>query len=354
MSMKKILLLGLEKNTNLGDGVIADCTRYLTEKITKECGIVCQIDSLDMMEDAYDSIPDYDVLIFVGGGIIKYKYQEFYEYIDKITEIADAHNIPVLFNAVGVEGYDASNPKCMQLKKAINRSCVKSITVRDDYDTLRDCYMENPAIVTKKVADPTVWTGTVFRKSKKDSDVIGLGVIREGIFESNGIDIEREKIFALWSGIITQLEKEGKKWKIFTNGWSSDMKFARNLMKYMGREEEIDKMVIKVPEKNEELVETISNFQGVIAGRLHANIISYSLGIPSVGIVWNDKCRLWGETISYPERFFATDAFDAEKIVKQCLQAIAQGYEKTDRDAFANTVYVSLKEALVKALTAAD
>lgn len=348
--MKKILLLGLQKNTNLGDAVIADCALYLVEKITKELGIMCQIDALDIMEESYESVKDYDLLIFVGGGIIKFKYQKFHEYIDKITLIADENNIPVLFNAVGVEGYDSTDSKCCQLKTAINRSCVKSITVRDDYATLRDYYMENPNIVTKKVADSAVWTEKVFQKSKKESEMIGIGVIREGIFESNGIEIERDKIFSLWSGIIEELEKRGEKWKIFTNGWSSDYKFAINLLKYMHREDEIEDRIVKEPKTSEELVEIISGFKGCIVGRLHANIISYSMGIPTVGIVWNDKCKLWGETIGYPERFFEVEQFEPACIVERCLAAIEEGYSKTNREEFAESVYLSLKEALSKQL----
>lgn len=348
--MKKLLLLGLEKNTNLGDGVIAACTKYLVDKILAEINIPYSIDSLDIMEDNYNSIPEYDILIFVGGGIIKYRYQKFYDYIDKITAIAELHNIPVLFHAVGVEGYDSSNVNCIQLKNALNRSCVKSITVRDDIQTLKNCYITNPQIFTQKIADSAVWTKSVYRIEKKEKNIIGLGVIREGIFESNGLKIERNKIFELWAGIIMEIEKRNQEWKIFTNGWSSDMKFAINLMKYLNREAEIEKNVIPIPQKTYDLVNTISQFKGIIAGRLHANIISYSLGIPSIGIIWNDKCKFWGEIINYPERFFGINEFIPKKIVHQCFQSIQEGYEKTDKEQLRNTCYFSLKKLLEKIL----
>lgn len=348
--MKKILLMGLEKNTNLGDGVIAQCTRYLLQKIISELGIECTIDSLDIIEDNYNHIFNYDLLIFAGGGIIKYQYQKFYDYISKIIAIAEKHQIPVLFNAVGVEGYDDNDIRCIQLKNAINCSCVKSITVRDDIDTLLNNYITNQKIYIKKVSDPAVWTNIVYNKEKKESKLIGIGVIREGIFESNGIEIARQNIFEFWKNIIEELDKRKQKWKIFTNGWSSDMKFAINLMKYMDRKDEINQLVIPSPKTTMDLIDTISEFQGVIAARLHANIISYSLDIPSVGIVWNEKCKFWSKSIGYPERFFYINKFDARQIVNQCFKAIDEGYQKINKQNFADTSYIELKKMLKKFL----
>lgn len=345
--MKKILIIGLQKNTNLGDPVIADCTSYLVKKAAQELNIECAIEELDMMEEQYEALPDYDMLVFAGGGIIKYQYQKFYQYINDITRIADENNIPVLMAGVGVEGYDESNENCQNLKKALNRSCVKSITTRDDIDCLEQCYIERDGIETAQVADPAVWTRKVYQIEKNpESKVIGLGVVREGIFRSNGIDIGKDELFTLWSGIIHELENRNIQWKIFTNGWSSDMKFAINLMKHLNREAEMEEKVVPVPTHPEELVRTISDFKGVIAGRLHANIISYSLGIPSIGIVWNPKLKMWGERIGYPERFFEVEEWDAKQIVDQLMSAMEQGYHEDAREEFKDTIYRALKKQL--------
>ncbi len=46
---------------------------------------------------------DTSAIIIVGGGIIKYAYQEFCLYIDAITRRAEKMNIPVMLSAVGLE-----------------------------------------------------------------------------------------------------------------------------------------------------------------------------------------------------------------------------------------------------------
>jgi len=349
--MGRIVIIGLQRNTNLGDPVIADCTSYLVKKALMELNLDYQVDCLDMMEDSYETLSSYDFIVFAGGGIIKYRYQKFYQYIDEITKIAQANDIPVIMVGVGVEGYDQQDEKCQILKKALNRKCVKSITTRDDIECLNSSYIERDDLKGRHVADPAVFSSDIYGIAKnKESKVVGLGVVREGIFRSNGIDIGREELFELWSGIIEELEKRCIDWKIFTNGWSSDMKFAINLMKFLKREEEMDEKVIPVPENAPQLVNKIANFKGVIAGRLHANIISYSLDIPAIQIVWNDKLKMWSETIGYPEDSFEVSRWDSKAIVEQLLDSMNEGYRRIDMEEFKKNLYLEIKDTLASYL----
>ncbi|MBE5963203.1 MAG: polysaccharide pyruvyl transferase family protein [Lachnospiraceae bacterium] len=346
--MFKVLIIGLKNGKNLGDVVISECTEFLVKKIAKELQISdLECKSIDMTEEDYSDISDYNLVIMAGGGIIKFKYQEFYRYIDKITSIADEAGVPVIFNAVGVEGFDQEDERCKILRRAINRACVRQITTRDDIQLLDQNYILNTDIRTEKVADSAVWTGDRYKiKKNRESNITGLGVVREGIFRSNGIDIGLEEQLQLWEGIIRELEEKGEDWRIFTTGWPSDMKFAINLMNYLGRQDEIKKRVIKEPETPEELIGILSEFKGVIAGRLHANIISYALKIPAIGLVWNEKCALWGETIGYPQRYFRHYDFDAVAMVEQYERALEEGYKEEEREAYKATTYESLREII--------
>lgn len=347
--MLRILIVGLKDNENLGDVVISETTEFLIKKVFNDLSISnYELNVIDMTnEKEYVYIDNSDLIIFAGGGILKYKYQNFHNYIDTITLLADNKNIPVVFNAVGVEGYDEFNESCSKLYTALQRKCVKQITVRDDYELLINRAIKNKNIIIKKVADPAVWTSDVYNKERNfDSNVIGLGVVREGIFKSNGIDIGLDDLLELWSGIIYELERQNENWCIFTTGWPSDTKFAIKLFEYMGREREINDKLVKQPRTSNELIDTISNFKAIIAGRLHANIIAYSLDIPSIGLVWNDKCAFWGKNIGYPERFFCHNEFDPLNMVNECKRAINDRYNKNvlNRVSYQQTTYDSLKE----------
>lgn len=346
----KILMVGLKNGENLGDVIINDSAVFLVKSILEELQYSdYEIETIDMTEEDYQVISTADLIIFTGGGIIKYKYQKFYHYIDEIIQIAEKREIPVIFNAVGVEGYDHSDENCVRLKNAINKSCVKQITVRDDIDLLRSNYIDNNSIYTEKVADSAVWASEVYKVHKKqETHKIGLGVVREGIFRSNGIDIGLEELLVLWRDIIVELEKEKMEWEIFTTGWPSDMKFAINLMKFLGRENEIKDKVRENISSAKELVQVISEYNGIIAGRLHANIVAYSLKISSVGLVWNEKCAFWGMNIRHPERYFRYNEFHGVNIVHECMKAIETGYHEEDRELYKKTSYNSLKRFLVE------
>ena len=109
------------------------------------------------MENEKNKLKNVDLIVFCGGGLIIFQRQEFPYYLNDITSVADQLGIPVAFSATGVEGYDPKDIRCRILKTAVNRECVKFISTRDDYDTLINCYSENPNTIRKKSCDPAFW-----------------------------------------------------------------------------------------------------------------------------------------------------------------------------------------------------
>ncbi len=399
--MKKIMLVGLIYDTNIGDKVIYDNALFLVKRALKELAIEdVLIENMDMTGDTEktlensstksgmkgrikhfinsilplklrskmkyiisqkqnfdeDSLLRYyeeklkgsDLVIFVGGGIIKYLYQDFYRYISLIIEVCEKFGIDVLLNSVGIESYSDKDERCQRLKKALNKSCVKMITTRDDVALLKNQYIESSNILTEKVADPAVWSYQTYAENiGEKSEVIGLGVIRPGIFKDNNIQLSEEKQLKLWSNIIDELEKKGYTWKLFTNGLSGDYEFAQKILETKNLKPE--EKLMDMPKNGEELIHIISGFKGVIAARMHANIIAYSLGIPSVGLVWNNKLKMFGENIRQPERFVTHENFKAEYIVERLEKALEEGYH-IEQEEYQQTVYVALKKGIENTL----
>lgn len=285
-------------------------------------------------------IIESDVIVFVGGGMLKYKYQNCYQYINYVTKMVNKINIPVYLNAVGVEGIDLKNPKCKLLKKAINRNCVKVVTTRDDIETLKK-YVSNEEIIYNKVSDPAVYISKVYNIMKNEnSNIIGLGVCRKNLFLDNGINIDEEDLLTLWKNIIDELNNKNIKWNIYTNGLDADNEFA---LKFINKFN-IDKSKLLIPNSPKELVKIISNFKGVVATRLHSCIVSYSLNIPAVGLVWNSKLKMFGESIDYSERFIEKENFDSKYIVNQLLNSLNEGYTSILPEDYIKTEIDSLKK----------
>lgn len=337
-------------NQNLGDAVIAKTVSHLLEKALPSSGKENYvIHHYNMKSNDYEMLARADLIIFAGGGIIKYKYEQFYVHIPSIIACAARNNIPVYFNAVGVEDFDNHNENCLSLKKALNTSCVKAISVRDDLVTLRTNYLENPDILTYKVTDSAIFANEVYGiKRNEHSNTIGIGIARSKIFADNGIpEITKDVQLIMLDSLIRNIEKRGYKWQLFVNGLNSDYEFALEVLSYVGKVAEAGEYLAPRPIESSELVKTIASYKGIVAYRMHANIIAYSLGIPSVGLVWNDKLKFWGERIGYPERFLTKDHFTGEEIA-DCLQkSIQQGIRRQTRS-FRNSAYKPLKKFVRK------
>ena len=403
--MKKILLCGLKYDSNYGDPIICECCKslikqiliennkindfeieeidisgrtsfketyyikknikYITiriigkilgllKKITKKIKLKKAYNWLDMKKWNFTKesvimkkyfipkIENSNIIIFTGGGMLKYKYQNCYNYINEITKIADEKNIPVCLNAVGVEGYDEKNIKCRLLKKAVNRKCIKMITTRDDISKLEK-YIENSDIIIKKVSDSATYANIVYNVKKDDkSKIIGLCMCRGNLFIDNEINYSESELMKLWKNIIEDLDNKNIKWKIYTNGLQADNEFV---YKFVNKYQYGEKNYV-IPANPEELVKAISLFKGIIATRLHSCIIAYSLDVPAIGLVWNKKLKLFGESIGYSQRFFEFNDFNSKKIIDELEKSIKEKYTKIPLEEYRKGVKIYLKKFL--------
>ena len=87
----------------------------------------------------------------------------------------------------------------------------------------------------------------------------------------------------------------------------------------------------------EQLISKISSYDAVISCRLHPSIISFSLDVPSIGIVWNNKVKGFYESVGYEDRIVETDNISADLLIDKVDKIIEEGVKK-DND-FLITVY---------------
>ncbi|MDY5478597.1 MAG: polysaccharide pyruvyl transferase family protein [Enterocloster clostridioformis] len=331
MENKKLnILLAEYINRNLGDTVIAECTKYFVEKALQNEGIQNYIiHDYNMYQEDMEYVKNADVVIFAGGGLIKYRREKFYQYVPDIIRIASENNIPVFINCTGVEGYDERDERCRRLKIAVNDACVKGITVRDDYQTFIKHYLETEKEWIGQVPDPAAFCSEVYGISgNPNTDKIGLGIARDGLFFDYGHqNITREFLLDFWKQVIFRLEELGYQWEIFNNGLHSDYEFGLDVLEYAGVENK-KYFIRKRPAEGAELVRIISDYKGIIATRLHTNIIAYSMGCPSIGLVWNDKLAQWGAGIGHPERFVEADRMEALDVVSRLKRAMSEKHKK--------------------------
>src|SRR5699024_5082765 len=273
----RIVFAGLLSEKNLGDVIIADCTKWLFTQILKsseedkvifdEIGfreleevrrssfyrkkcyevrrrllplVGMNWSKKNILEHAKYFEPcfvDADLVVIVGGGVVKYKYQLFWVYLSGIIKAAQVNNIPIILNAVGIEGYDADNEKCQILKEALNAPNVKAITTRDDISVLDKYYINaSSGIYTQKVADSAVWVSDAYGIHKEEHVVVVvIGLVRIAIFKDNGIALSSEELVQIYVNILQELDRKGHKWKLFTNGLPADEELIPAILDQLGR-----------------------------------------------------------------------------------------------------------------------
>ncbi|MCX8831939.1 polysaccharide pyruvyl transferase family protein [Vibrio parahaemolyticus] len=376
MTAKKLVMVGYTHDTNLGDQVIADSAEYLIKKniidnefsverfnlnysnefnsfkrlkrkvINKILSRLSSSSSFDYKVGCYkrdykNKFNDASAIVFAGGGMIKFKYQDCWAHISALVDTVANKPCPIFFNAVGVEGYDQSNYKCRLLKESLNHSAIKMVTTRDDLSLLNDGYIENGYVKTAQVADSAVFSSEVYGIQKKSLDVVGLGLVRARIFKDNGIELDRTQVIELYASLISELEAREQSYQLCTNGLKSDVDILEDLETYLGKQ-----LNVIEPQTPRELVELISTFKCTIAARLHACIISYSLTVPVVGLVWNNKVKMFGECIGYPARFLSHQDFDANEIIDRFTLSVAEGYEPNHYERYRETVNTSINKMI--------
>lgn len=349
----KVLIAGLTQCSNLGDVVIADCVKYLIKKSAKKDGLKnLKISALDIRRQkdkaSLAKIRNSDLMIFPGGGFIKYKKEKFPVEMGRFTDLAEHFGIPVMYNAMGVEGYDPEHEGCIKLKAMLEARSSRYITSRDYSDFLNETYLKDSHIKSARMADPAVWTKETYKVSRnEDSDVVGLGVARGKLFEDHEVPLSEDELLEIWANLMKALEKECIKYKLFTNGLKLDEDFLTKLLEYTGNEDKRDELSLPKPENARQLVENISDFSSVVACRMHANIIAFSLGIPSVAFVWNPKLTYFGESIGCKERYLEyTQLKDTELIVNTLKKAQAQGYQDGVLKREQDSAYKSIRDFL--------
>lgn len=364
MSKIRVLLLTNRDSDNVGDQLIEATVISLIKGVmsnldipasdftisSRAAGIISKkyMRTRDetLLEGARKAISSADVLIFGGAPLFNYSYQNFYLRTIRTLELAEEYGVPVLFSSIGVEPYDEDNKKSQALKQALELSCVRQITTRDDIDSVRK-YAKGTDVATAHVSDPAVFADIIFRKvlirrpssilQEPDRKRIGLVVTRAGIFKDNGIDFDQAAQRRFWLDIIEQLTKRGYDYKLFTTGHFSDEAFLDYLVRSGDVAARKASITVNSPE---ELIAELGACDGVIAYRLHASITSFACGTPAVGLSWNFKVPYFYESVGYVERALPPERWTADEVIPALEKAMEEGVSKDEP--FLMSVYETL------------
>lgn len=357
----RILLITNRDSDNVGDQVIEECDIALIRAIMKNLGIhdyslssraagiiskkYLESRNPTLLQEAEKAISESDLIIFGGAPLFNFRYQVFHERTAITLQLAQQYDKPVLFSAIGIEGYEEESEACQNLKQALNLDCVRQITTRDDYASL-ERFVARGSLPIDRVADPAILSNIVFSQFAQcndinSRDVVGLFVVRPRIFRDNGVSLTEKQLDEFWVSLIGRLNEAGTPYELITSGHFSDEAYLEHLVRTHGVSLEKCAFNMNTPE---ELVKRISGYKAILTCRLHPSIIAYSLEVPSVSLVWNSKVSFFYDIIGHPERALGVGDLSADAALDALEKACQTGTSADD--AYRMSVYQSLFEGI--------
>lgn len=267
-------------NRDFGKGIVNDCTEYMIRKcIPHKYNDDYIITRYNIKRDDQYTITHSDMVIFAGAELLDSKEKtEFAPYISKITQWADNAGVPVCFCPQGEE----------------------------------------------KAADSSFFSDAIYEGGlNTKSRTIGLSITRPGLFEENGYsEITKEVQVKFWTDAINAIEEKGYKWKLFTIGDNNDYKFAKEILKKLKKDNSKNKYLFPRTASSQELADMVSSFRGIIAGRMHINIMAACFGIPFVGYGWNAEMCKYYDYIGARDRYITPEELDGKAAVDMICEVI--------------------------------
>lgn len=322
---------------NFGDMLIRICFDRLVKTSMRNLGVPendCVIDNMHIKEIDAEKIASADLILFSGGAMFGFNNLGSFDSIDAITAVAEEKNIPVVFSSLGINNMHADEESGARLNAILRRKCVRAMSVRESAAIFTP-FAEGCDFEVVSVCDPAVWTKQVYHdeiedvKKFKKRGVVGINVVRGGLFKANFKDWSLEDEEKYIRDLVALFDENGVDYRLFTNGSVLDT----NSMIYIAQRLEIPQEKLICPDTTRELVRAVAGFDAVLAIRMHAGIISYALDIPSVNLVWNDKIPHFYRSIGYPDRALELQEYlpdtDAAAAQDEMPSLADHMYEKT-------------------------
>jgi polysaccharide pyruvyl transferase WcaK-like protein len=275
-------------------------------------------------------------LVLIGGGqLLMDNELSFILRIRELVRIARFLHIKVAFYACGI-GSKWSRMGSHLLAKALLDDNVSWISARDhgSRETLQSL-LPNCKLKCNIAMDPALFAAEAYGVDAcPESNIIGLGILTPSTLRRRAIGLKdtfsTKRVKQFWINLARLLAADNQQFAFFTNGRSDDYAFAESIVASLRTSDPEQHIVLLDRTINPRtLVAQMARFRAIVAHRLHANIIAYSLCIPSVGLVWDKKVAEFGKMTKREHFYLDTDQMDAHTVRQRLYEAINAGIDES-------------------------
>jgi len=225
--------------------------------------------------------------IFSGGSLFM---DYFALQIFILIKILSWNNIPVIFNCIGLSELKSNDKiNLYLLRYAVNHKIVISVTIRDGIDYFKENIFSRTDLIIEKTLDPAFELKDYYTINNTIAiKKIGIGIMDiRSINKTGYITINEATYILVIKCIIKILRKLNLDFEFFTNGLVDDQKYAEYICKILKEKEKMSER----PLQPTDIVNNVVRYSRIISFRLHSLIVATSLGIPSIGFIWENKVK---------------------------------------------------------------
>lgn len=284
-----------------------------------------------------DKINQSDVIIIGGGQLFCNHMLYFPLRLHALATVLKQTNKPIAIYGVGVD--KSFSAKASKLLSTITEGKnIFFISVRDDDSKVswENHFNSTAEFVTR---DPGLLAYDVYaehikiKQSITDIKTIGINLMMDSTAVLNQSEPKliplNEDLF-YETGVL--LASQGHKVVYFTNGLPVDESIKLRIKKKFERDSKYKHLDISFLVRlttPTQLAVTISKLDLLIAHRLHANILAYSMMIPHVGIGWSIKMNSFFDAVERKKYFVPADKnLNAEALVNTALRTLEEGIDE--------------------------
>ena len=368
----RVHVLNVKYTPNLGDGVIADCLEHAIGQapgvdhvescdlagrtaygtgLNKSRGTVRTVLSLipvplrqlalcvmlelvsrlKLSAHYKQSLSLADAILIGGGQLIADKDLNFPRKINAALNAAQGRQTANAVYGVGVA--KSFTKKGLSLFKKAFSGRLAQVRCRDTLSVTRwDSKIGEPS--AQKVWDPGFLMSELYPSNKQamgSKPLIGVGVTHPETLMLHADPDRRimneDDWLTFYRNLVLSLLAKGADVELFTNGAFDDQEFAQSILEACTPQVTDGQTIILEPTAATpgELSLKIASFDGLIAHRLHANIVAFSYAVPHVGLGWDSKMQgFFSETER--DAFLVTDVDtgDADRVSDLMFSALSQ------------------------------
>lgn len=272
----------------------------------------------------YSAVKKSDLVVIGGGQLFYDSYLNFPIKLYLLSMLTKRSNKKVCIFSVGVSRNFSLLGRYL-LTKAVKNYNPVEIYVRDlnSKQNMQKLLKGNESLNIKVVPDPAVVSDSTYTIGNlpKLSEKIGVCITSlETLCQSDRNCLSENDLEKFYEKLIREIISEGRQVVLYTNGSLEDEIFKEKIFNAMKNTSQ-NKLLEKEERvlTAEQLVKLISSFSSLVAHRLHSNIIAFSLGIPAVGLEWDEKVNNFYCGIGLVSRVFPTQMDSINQIVKSVV-----------------------------------